>query len=331
MTQPRIFVASSSEGETIARELRNLLQTELGVAANVELWTHKFELSQVVVESLESVANEADFAVLVLTADDTTVSRHKSKMAPRDNLIFESGLFIGALGRERSFVVRDQRAELKLPSDIAGLNTGKFDTASPEALAASLRLVVNKLAAPIRKLGLRPKWLASALAAQAQNAAFHARVEGMWWERIHHPTGSALSTFDVQRHALTGELVLEGASYLEDGTPAARWKSEMVRAHPAERSLVYLWRGSHPLPDQAHLKFHGYANVDFDAAAGGSPRLTRASGIFWDVNEANPTQTVAKPVQLLRVTDEKHERTLRDGTQAEKAALVRKVLAAWAG
>jgi predicted nucleotide-binding protein len=46
-----------------------------------------------------------DFAILVLTPDDLTQSRGKQQPSPRDNVVFELGLFIGALGRDRVFMV----------------------------------------------------------------------------------------------------------------------------------------------------------------------------------------------------------------------------------
>ena len=39
-----------------------------------------------------------DFAILVLTADDLVASRDVLSTAPRDNVLFELGLFMGGLG-----------------------------------------------------------------------------------------------------------------------------------------------------------------------------------------------------------------------------------------
>ena len=43
-----------------------------------------------------------DFAVLIMTPDDLTEKRGVSEMSPRDNVIFELGLFMGALGPART-------------------------------------------------------------------------------------------------------------------------------------------------------------------------------------------------------------------------------------
>ncbi len=162
MNPIKVFVASSTEGKVIAKKLQRLLKTKLGRTAVVELWWNKFAYSDTAIESLESAAEEADFAVLVMTGDDITVCRKEKIVAPRDNLVFELGLFIGALGRERAFVARDSKSQLKLPSDILGVTTLIYNSSTPRELADSLRGECLRLAAQMAKDGSRPKWLARA-------------------------------------------------------------------------------------------------------------------------------------------------------------------------
>ena len=52
---------------------------------------------------------------------------HRVQNAPRDNVVFETGLFMGAMGRDRVFVVYDKKAELKIPSDFDGITMAGFD------------------------------------------------------------------------------------------------------------------------------------------------------------------------------------------------------------
>jgi hypothetical protein len=54
-------------------------------------------------------------------------SRDTAVFGPRDNAVFELGLFMGRLGRARTFVVRPSGNALKLPSDLAGLTTAAYD------------------------------------------------------------------------------------------------------------------------------------------------------------------------------------------------------------
>ena len=64
----------------------------------------------------------ADFAILLLTPDDTTTSRDQQRFAPRDNVVFELGLFMGCMGRQRCFLIQEDNRELRLPTDLLGVN-----------------------------------------------------------------------------------------------------------------------------------------------------------------------------------------------------------------
>jgi hypothetical protein len=112
----RLFLGSSSEGREVARNL----QAELGPAIEVLRWDQNvFEPGGYTLDSLIAAASSVDFAVLVATPDDTTVSRGETKPSARDNIVLEFGLFTGALGRERTYLMAT--GELKLPTDVLGL------------------------------------------------------------------------------------------------------------------------------------------------------------------------------------------------------------------
>ena len=329
MDRLSIFVASSSEAETIAKAITARLEAELGDAATIDLWRSKFDLSDTPIESLEDVAKNADFAILVMSADDLTLSRHTETVAPRDNLVFELGLFIGALGRERSFIVRDEVVSLKLPSDILGVLPITYTAEPPRAMTSSIRSACKRLAAQIVKRGPRPKWLALGEAAAEAADDFRGEIEGSWWERIDYPQGSKLSLFTVTADPLTGGLTLKGTSYGQDGNRSALWKSEMVRLYPQERRILYLWTGNHPLPKFANLRFHGHGVLEFDPPDGSSSVCVSGTGEFWDVDEARPRETVLKPVELQRVLDDVKQRLASTGSAAGRARLLRSVMERW--
>jgi predicted nucleotide-binding protein len=77
-------------------------------------------------EDLEREVNSADFAIAVVTGEDVVTSRKRRKVAPRDNVVFELGLFMGQLGRDRTVIVTPRGMNLKLPSDLHGLNPLSF-------------------------------------------------------------------------------------------------------------------------------------------------------------------------------------------------------------
>jgi len=90
--RPSIFIGSSSEGLEVARSLR----TQLNNDAEVTLWNEGvFTLSQGYLEALANALPRFDFAVLVFSADDQVESRGVTQIAPRDNVMFELGLFMG--------------------------------------------------------------------------------------------------------------------------------------------------------------------------------------------------------------------------------------------
>jgi hypothetical protein len=101
-----VFSGSSAEGLKVAEAL----QVALDYTCETQVWCQGvFGLGGGVLEDLEVATSRADFAILVLTPDDTVTSRDATSPSPRDNVIFELGLFIGALGLNQ--------AHLSLPAD----------------------------------------------------------------------------------------------------------------------------------------------------------------------------------------------------------------------
>jgi predicted nucleotide-binding protein len=149
--KPHVFIGSSREALPLAREIESALERDDLV---VKLWTNGvFGASATVIESLESTARLMDFAVLVLSPDDKILSRDKEHIAPRDNVIFELGLFMGALNRNRTFVVFPRSADLKIPSDLAGVTFEPFEEGASETLTERLAPICTKLRAVFNELG----------------------------------------------------------------------------------------------------------------------------------------------------------------------------------
>lgn len=121
--KPRIFVGSSKEGIAIARQVKK----ELSRVADCEIWENQFELGNSALEDLVKNLSLYDFGVLVATGDDSTRSRKIQKLAPRDNIIFEFGLFVGRLGREKTFLMAE--SGIKIPSDLSGITLPFFSGA----------------------------------------------------------------------------------------------------------------------------------------------------------------------------------------------------------
>jgi Predicted nucleotide-binding protein containing TIR-like domain len=124
MPKPSVFVGSSTEGLEFARAVRTLLAPD----AEVTLWNEGlFVLGSTFIETLVNSLPRFDFAIIVLTQDDWVSSRHIESFGPRDNVLFELGLFMGRLGRSRTFILHQSSSTLKIPTDLAGVTTATFD------------------------------------------------------------------------------------------------------------------------------------------------------------------------------------------------------------
>lgn len=146
----RVFIISSVESLDIARTIQNAFDHD---PFNVTVWTDGvFRASWYPVESLEHELDQSDFAVAIVQPNDITESRGETKISPRDNVIFELGLFIGRLGRLRSLLVEPRGEKMKLPSDLSGITsiTYKHD---PNDLPAALGPACNQIRNIINDLG----------------------------------------------------------------------------------------------------------------------------------------------------------------------------------
>ena len=145
----RIFVISSAEALDIARAVQNALDYDYSVT----VWTDGvFRASWYPVESLERQLDESDFAIAIAQPDDFTSSRGMSSTTPRDNVIFELGMFIGRIGRQRSFLLEPRGQEIKLPSDFSGITALSYQY-DPSDLASRLAPACNDVRKIVRSLG----------------------------------------------------------------------------------------------------------------------------------------------------------------------------------
>jgi len=151
--RPVLFIGSSAEALPIMREIQS------GFAHDdilVKPWTWNiFQPSSYPVDDLLAAVRQSDFAVLVVSPDDRVASRGGRFDAPRDNVIYELGLAMGHLGRQRTVIVVPRGEDLKIPSDLAGLNAITFNVGPEGDLVAAIGPVCNELRALIKRLGCK--------------------------------------------------------------------------------------------------------------------------------------------------------------------------------
>ena len=143
--RPTVFIGSSSEGLPVA----NAFKKKFGKKAIVDVWNagQVFRQGEGYLESLLNASSLYEFAILVFTSDDTTTIRDQTHATPRDNVLFEFGLFLGRLGRRRSYVVAQDK--LRLPSDLLGIHFDRFkldDEGKPDRAFAK---VANRIVAEV--------------------------------------------------------------------------------------------------------------------------------------------------------------------------------------
>jgi hypothetical protein len=132
--KPTVFVASSSEAISVAEAVHIKLEQEM----RVKLWENAFDLSSITITTLINKTKEADYAVFVFHPDDKTLIREQKYSSVRDNVVLELGMFIGALGLEKCFILVPKSAEttFRLPTDLAGVTASFYDDQEPDVTDA---------------------------------------------------------------------------------------------------------------------------------------------------------------------------------------------------
>src|SRR5262245_20003304 len=117
MQKPRIFLGSSGK----QAKLLQALTRGLDGVARVEPWTTSFNPGVSTLERLLELTREVDFAAFIFAQDDWTSATSSGaaqqaaaagQASPRDNVIFEAGLFGGVLGMRRTFILHAKGAKL---------------------------------------------------------------------------------------------------------------------------------------------------------------------------------------------------------------------------
>jgi len=149
---PILFVGSSTEGLPVAREVQNQLKHD---QVEFRLWTTGvFGPGGITIDSLLDQVAVADFAVFVFGPDDTVASRELTHAAPRDNVILEMGLFMGRIGRQRVFMLKEHGTDLKIPTDLLGVTPLTYVIPTGTNLANALGPPCNDLRTWIKTAGV---------------------------------------------------------------------------------------------------------------------------------------------------------------------------------
>src|SRR5688572_13967629 len=274
MDKPRIFLGSSGKQGKLLQALTRGLED----IAHVEAWTTVFNPGTTTLGRLLELTREVDFAAFVFARDDWTsvgtpasTTPDLAQASPRDNVVFEAGLFGGVLGMRRTFILHASGA--KLPSDLLGLTCVRYDAATT---ASDIKAINQKLRNAIESEIRAP------------------RIEGLWWQysltERSASEPSAVSLLSVARDR-RGALKLAGRSWRDNGALSARYWSEATREGEDGRSIFYYWKGERPL-DPSAPQLDGLGEIELESAdraagyfttrASNEPSLNaRTSGVYW--------------------------------------------------
>jgi len=259
MEKPRIFLGSSGQQEKLLQALTRGLED----VARVDPWTTSFNPGTTTLERLLELAHQVDFAAFVFARDDWTSASPGApapaagQASPRDNVVFEAGMFGGTLGMRRTFILHSSGA--KLPSDLLGLTCIRYGETTP----AEVKTINQKLRKAIEDQG--PV----------------ARIDGLWWQYSLTEHGarepSVLSLLRISRDR-AGALEMSGRSWQKDGTLSARYWSEAAKEKSEPSGIFYFWRGERPR-DAAAPQIEGVGEVRLESA-------DRATG-YWITQDAS--------------------------------------------
>jgi hypothetical protein len=298
--KPRIFLGSSAQQEKLLQALTRGLQD----VADVDAWTTVFNPGVSTLNRLVELTREVDFAAFVFAQDDWTAKGVSPEAAsgqasPRDNVVFEAGLFGGALGIRRTFILHANGA--KLPTDLLGLTSIRYD---PDTTPIIVRQINQKL----RK----------AIAAESRIS----RLEGNWWqlsltERTElEPSAISLLTISRDRD---GALQVAGRSWQADGTLSARYWSEALKERVDPAGIFYFWKGERPRhPNAPQLEGTGEIKLE---------SVDRANG-YWTTRVEGADAFHARTSGIYLRADPGDAAVL-DGNAAERSALIERRVEEW--
>jgi len=251
--KPRLFIGSARESINIAYAA----QQNLHYTAEVTVWDQGiFQLSVPALESLLEVLPTFDFGLFVFSPDDIVTIRGEKNSAVRDNVIFELGLFVGALGRTRCFIlIPDGTHDLRIPTDLIGMTPATYETdRSDGSLQAATAPACHTIRTTIERTGLRLERLeALKQGSKTQDASDEEELQPEVSPMMHHKSAEAdESEATAWPVAMLNKDFPRAAELLSNQLLATdnEVKPRRATAYGAARHWPFAGGASHPTLDQ---------------------------------------------------------------------------------
>jgi len=148
---PIVLISASTEDLPIVGALRSLLEPD------VRCVRYDSEYGESPGQAVTRALQSCDFAITVLP-DDELVGRPGRRLQG-NNVLFELGFVVAALGRNRCFVLASEKT-IHLPTDLAGILIVQFpvfDESEVDDYEQILRPAAEHIRMAIRRLGRRPR------------------------------------------------------------------------------------------------------------------------------------------------------------------------------
>lgn len=142
----RVFLGSTAENVYLVEWTSNFLVEKFGFSPVPWTIPTAFPRGRSTLEGLQKNLEEVDAAIIFVTADDLTKSRGSTSPTPRDNIIFESGFFLGGLGPDRTRLLVQKGVPIRLPSDLHGITNESFTDVREDpgiTLSYKVRTIAN--------------------------------------------------------------------------------------------------------------------------------------------------------------------------------------------
>jgi hypothetical protein len=306
MDKPRIFVGSSGK----QTKLLQALSRGLDDIAVVVPWTTVFNPGRSTLDRLLELTREVDFAIFIFAKDDWTSadpgnpaqaggSGGSGQASPRDNVVFEAGLFGSALGLRRTFILHAR--DSKLPTDLLGLTLVRYGDIN----AAETRTINDKLRKAIEDEGRATS------------------IEGDWWqysltERTEREP-SAISLLRISRDR-NSVVDVNGRAWSGNGRLSSRYRSIVAQERSNPSSVFYYFNGERPRDPNAP-QFDGTGEITLES-------VDRAAG-YWTTRSPTDPTLFAKTSGIYWRADPADMELLDSGDDAQRAALIAARLDHW--
>jgi hypothetical protein len=144
--KPRLLVGSQASDRAIATAVKAGLEE----IAEVTLWCRgTFDPDGGAADGMLDASRIFDFAAFVLTPDDLAPKRAAKRPDPNDHVILPLGMFLGALGRQRTFIICSTDALVALPSDLRGVVAATYPPprtqGAPPAVACACAIIKEQV------------------------------------------------------------------------------------------------------------------------------------------------------------------------------------------